>query len=238
MKKPTKKRLVAAAKNLNAVCQPDPEIGSTEEGVEGDPTALTQDELIESIGEVAGDCLSEDDDLEEDTWAVLGELDLIELEEEEEEEEEEEQAPAKPKSKSKAKASSSRQGGKPGVCASIIEFIQNDGPITKADIVAKLKKRFPDRNEDSMAKTVNVQVPNRINKEKNLNVVLTDNGYQIGGKPKTSKKKAAAAAKSKAKTKASKAKAKPSKAKASKAKAKPSKAKAKPSKKKAAAKKS
>lgn len=67
--------------------------------------------------------------------------------------------------------------GKPGVIASIIEFIQaasKEKPIGKKEILAKLTKRFPDGDADGMMKTINAQVPNRLIAQKGLNVVKTD----------------------------------------------------------------
>jgi hypothetical protein len=55
-----------------------------------------------------------------------------------------------------------------GVIATIVECIEDSGKkgISKEQIFEKLKKEFPDRNEDSMKNTIGVQVPGRINKEK------------------------------------------------------------------------
>lgn len=58
--------------------------------------------------------------------------------------------------------------GKPGIIASIVEMVEKSGKkgVTKAEILDELIKRFPDRSEDSMRNTINVQVPARVNKEK------------------------------------------------------------------------
>ena len=88
----------------------------------------------------------------------------------------------KPKAKAKAKAKKPKG---PGVIASVLEFLSaasKKKPISKKQIVAKLAKRFPDREAESMAKTVNVQVGSRIAKEKNVKVVKNDDGgYWIEG---------------------------------------------------------
>lgn len=76
--------------------------------------------------------------------------------------------PVKPKPKAKKKKG-------PGVIASIVEFI-SEKPVSKETILKKLTKRFPERNPDSMKKTINVQVPNRIKKEKNESLTKKDNG--------------------------------------------------------------
>jgi hypothetical protein len=54
--------------------------------------------------------------------------------------------------------------GKPGVIASIREFLKASGKkgITKEEILTKLTDRFPDRAADSMKATINVQLPGRI----------------------------------------------------------------------------
>lgn len=57
---------------------------------------------------------------------------------------------------------------KPGVIASIISILKKEGPITKEKIVKILTKQFPERDADSMAKTVNVQIPNRIQNERDI----------------------------------------------------------------------
>lgn len=62
-----------------------------------------------------------------------------------------------------------------GVIASILEFIQK-GPISKKQILAKLKQRFPDRPEDGMAKTIQAQLPKRMSKEKGIKIKVDDKG--------------------------------------------------------------
>lgn len=64
----------------------------------------------------------------------------------------------------------------PGVIASIQEYITNHGPISKPQILAKLKQRFPDRDAEAMTKTVNVQLPGRMSKEKKIKIVKDDKG--------------------------------------------------------------
>ena len=57
---------------------------------------------------------------------------------------------------------------KPGVIISIVSLIEKSGKkgVTKDEIHEKLVELFPDRDEKSMRSTINVQVPNRITKEK------------------------------------------------------------------------
>lgn len=58
--------------------------------------------------------------------------------------------------------------GKPGIIATIVSMIEGSGKkgVTKAEILAELMEQFPERPEQSMKNTINVQVPARINKEK------------------------------------------------------------------------
>lgn len=85
-------------------------------------------------------------------------------------------------SEAKAKASegkaSNGKASKPatkgvGVIGSILEFLRGaskEEPLSKADLVAKLAKRFPEREAEKMAKTVGVQLPSRIAKEQEVKV--------------------------------------------------------------------
>ncbi len=67
----------------------------------------------------------------------------------------------------KAAAKKEKKKGK-GVIATIADSIQNAGKkgVSKEDILKDLESAFPDRNPESMKKTINVQVPNRMSKEK------------------------------------------------------------------------
>ncbi len=85
----------------------------------------------------------------------------------------EEENGEEPKKKGKAPPKSAGGEGKPGVIASIEEFLlgaNEDKPISKKKIADKLCERFPDRDRDSMEKTINVQVPNRMAKDKGHNI--------------------------------------------------------------------
>lgn len=64
---------------------------------------------------------------------------------------------------------------KPGVIASILEFIQGD-PVSKKQLLSKLTKRFPDRPVDGMAKTIQAQLPNRMAKEKGIKIKVDGKG--------------------------------------------------------------
>lgn len=84
----------------------------------------------------------------------------------------------KTETKKAAKKKASKRDGvkKVGVIASILEIIKNHGPITKPNIVKRLGKKFPDREPDGMTRTVNIQVPSRLNKEKKAKIKKDDKG--------------------------------------------------------------
>ena len=91
-----------------------------------------------------------------------------------------EDVPAKaPKAKKKAKKNGEQR---PGVIASIVECLKKateKHPITKAKILEALVSKFPDREEESMAKTVNVQLSYHLKTYKGLSVQRNDNGYWL-----------------------------------------------------------
>lgn len=61
----------------------------------------------------------------------------------------------------------------PGIIGSIAEFLINASekkPLSKQEITDMLAQRFKDNDKDGMAKTVNVQIPNRLGKDKKLDV--------------------------------------------------------------------
>lgn len=79
--------------------------------------------------------------------------------------------------------------GKPGVIASIQEFLEAAGrdkkQLSKEALVKMLKKRFPEREESALKGTVAQQVPGKLRNEKGLNVQKGEKGYWIaGGKAK------------------------------------------------------
>jgi len=69
-----------------------------------------------------------------------------------------------------------------GVIVSILEFIQSSKkPISEESLLEKLVKRFPDRNSESMAKTIKAQIggkkkPCRMEKERNVSFIFSDKG--------------------------------------------------------------
>lgn len=62
-----------------------------------------------------------------------------------------------------------------GVIAKIQELITNN-PLTEDEIVTALGKTFPDRPLEGMRKTVRVQLPNRMGKEKKIKIEKNDKG--------------------------------------------------------------
>ena len=79
----------------------------------------------------------------------------------------------KPKPDKKEKAE--KKG--PGVIETIAQLVIEKGPITKDKILKELSKKFPDRDPEAMMKTINVQLPNRMNKERGMCIALTEEGY-------------------------------------------------------------
>lgn len=69
---------------------------------------------------------------------------------------------------------------KAGVIQKIFDLVK-DGPITKEKILAQLVKSFPDRQESGMRKTIQVQLPGRMSREKKVKIEETEKGFQIKG---------------------------------------------------------
>lgn len=87
-------------------------------------------------------------------------------------------AKAQPKPKANGTKTTKEKGAKkPGVIATIVAQIENAGKtgVSKAEILEVLESTFPDRSSESMQKTINVQVPNRIHKER-FKVATLENG--------------------------------------------------------------
>jgi len=66
----------------------------------------------------------------------------------------------------------------PGVIATIIQSITKKHR-TKKQILKILAKTFPEREPEKMMKTINVQVPSRLRKDKGLEIEKTEKGYKI-----------------------------------------------------------
>jgi hypothetical protein len=88
---------------------------------------------------------------------------------------------AKPKKEKVAKPAKEKEEKGPGVIASILELIRDNGPITKKEILENLTELFPDREPDKMAKTVQVQLggkkhPCRMEADKGVTFEVTEDG--------------------------------------------------------------
>ncbi len=87
-----------------------------------------------------------------------------------------------------------KETSKPGVIDTIFNLLREKGPITKDQILAELAKKFPERKEDSMKATINVQLPSRMARERGVKIEHTDKGYVIkngpGAKPAPKEKRA------------------------------------------------
>ena len=184
------KRLRAAAKDINAAIDLETEI----------PVDVDGNEIADALvaeGKCDEGGFYEDDELKKDTRKVLAELDieLKPLEKDsstpqdsrgsggDEELPEETTTAKKGKSDMKKKTPTNKPGAKkttakkaekksPGVIATIIATVQKAGKkgVTKEEVVAVLVKTFPEREEKSLANTVGVQLPVRINKERDFSV--------------------------------------------------------------------
>ena len=92
------------------------------------------------------------------------------------------QSPAKKETAAKESPAKKAVEKKGGVIASIIEFLtaaSASKPLSKKSLVAKLKERFPDREELALSRTINCQVPTRLRKDKELDVKKNDEGYWL-----------------------------------------------------------
>jgi hypothetical protein len=81
--------------------------------------------------------------------------------------------------------SSKRESKGPGVIASILTIVTNSGKkgISKKEILDRLVELFPDHATDGMEKTIAVQLPGRMSKERNVKIEKLENGnYVFAGK--------------------------------------------------------
>lgn len=69
----------------------------------------------------------------------------------------------------------------PGVISSILSLIQNSpkGGVTRNEILEQLVVLFPEREKEGMLKTCNVQLCKRMNAEKHVNIVKTEEGKYL-----------------------------------------------------------
>jgi hypothetical protein len=160
--KPKKKELAAVAKELNALLKPEPRI-------DGEAKAA---ELVGTITTAAG-LLAKGDVISKETAAFFKTYSI--------EHKATTKEPAKKKAAAKAKAAPAKKTAAkkgPGVIATIFEMLKGSKrAMTEDQIVAKLKKAFPDREEKSMRSTVKVQLPGRMSREKSVKIERTDKGF-------------------------------------------------------------
>jgi hypothetical protein len=66
----------------------------------------------------------------------------------------------------------------PGVILTILSLVTNSGDkgISKQAILDKLVEMFPDHEKEGLSKTINVQLPNRMSKERNVKIEKTKEG--------------------------------------------------------------
>jgi len=69
----------------------------------------------------------------------------------------------------------------PGVIETIFNSIEKSGEkgVSKAQILARLVQKFPDRDKLGMEKTINVQLPKRMSKERAVKIEKTEKGNFI-----------------------------------------------------------
>lgn len=166
-----RKDVVRAADELNEVLGLDPVINTSQS------LSTVKNLLLEAADLI----VPEEDDVSEKTMQVIqqlreseqGEQPVTEQEPEEQEaveevvEEQEQEAVTVP-TDSDTQEQPKSKAENPGVIASIVSIIEEAGRtgVSKDEILQELGKRFPDRDPERMKKTVNTQVPTRINKEK------------------------------------------------------------------------
>jgi len=68
---------------------------------------------------------------------------------------------------------------KPGVIMSVLEFVKEGKPISEKQILARLKQRFPDKNPESMGRSIS-HVPNYLTRNRGIDVIgKNDKGQYV-----------------------------------------------------------
>jgi hypothetical protein len=68
----------------------------------------------------------------------------------------------------------------PGVIASIFSMVSNSKKgCSKEELIEELVKLFPERSREGMLKTIQVQLPSRMGKEKKVNIVKENDKFLI-----------------------------------------------------------
>ena len=88
-------------------------------------------------------------------------------------------ADKKDERKRQAKKAVASKEKKPGIIMSVLEFIKSGQPISEKQILTKLKQRFPDKNPESMERTI-PQIPGHLRKHKDIDIIgKNDKGQYI-----------------------------------------------------------
>jgi hypothetical protein len=65
----------------------------------------------------------------------------------------------------------------PGVISTIFDLVKSSKKgISKEEILSKLTELFPDREKEGMSKTISVQLPARMSKERKVKIVKSEDG--------------------------------------------------------------
>lgn len=153
------------------------------------PWLVDEDKDVEEIEDIEG---MEDEDVDDDQDDDEDDQDDDEVEEIKTESVPEKSAKKKEKPKKADKPTKEEKTDKPkgkkpekakgksgkGIIATIVSLLEKatkKQPITKAEIIDVLKKEFPDRDVRGMTRTVHVQVPGRISREK-FKLGVTEDG--------------------------------------------------------------
>ncbi len=139
-----------------------------------------------------GDDAEDEDDEEEEDDTEDDEEEDEDSEDEDDEDAEDEEEDEKPKKKKKTAAAEGdgekkkrgavKSAGGAGVIGTIVACLKEaskKNPVSKKDIVAKLKKAFPDRDEKGMGNTVTIQLGGRLKNEKQLDIVKVGEGKDV-----------------------------------------------------------
>jgi hypothetical protein len=191
-KKSTKSTKSTKSKKAEPVEEPDEdEEDEDEEDEEDDESEDDESEDDEDEDEEDESEDEEDEEDEEDDESEDEDEDDEEDEsededdEEDEEDEEDEPAPAKKSTKKSTKSTKAKGKGSPiqkvGIIDEILAIVNGTKRgLTKADILEKLAKKFPDRDAEKMKATVSVQVPYFLNNKRNAGIIkLPGNKYVV-----------------------------------------------------------
>lgn len=76
----------------------------------------------------------------------------------------------------KLKGEKTKEKKGPGVIATIFSLVEKSGKVgvSKEEILNNLIEQFPERAPDGMEKTINVQLPGRMSKEKGVKITKTE----------------------------------------------------------------